>query len=293
MNKPSDEIPCNGSALAWLALLLLTPLLVSCYATTDRPAVYEGGVLDKDEIRAISGSYHVLDPNGSISSISFTPRTDLWPYRREDKAENVRGTPRLLATADMSLRSVTQMVEKPMVWRIDGVAILSRIPKTELILVSVPGETVRIDVGEEHGLMPASDKNKNKNLFFIIKQSGRTMMVKLVPDTDKGLRLAFPDIKFASGLSGSTPPLPTERVLAYVKKNALVVFGEDEVPIYLRSTPEQKDLVEKRIQTAFEESRRVEKLKSSKKAGKASEFEVKVPKEAADALRKALKEPKQ
>jgi len=292
MNKTRNEISYNGSAVAWLALLLLTPLLVSCFATTDRLAVYEGGVLDKDEINAISGSYHVLDPSGNISSISFTPRTDLWSYRRQDKEANVRGIPRLLATADMSLRSVTQLGESPSVWRIDGAAILSRIPKTDLILVSVPGETVRIDIGDEHGLMPASDRNKNKNLFFIIKQAGRTMMVKLIPDTDKGLKLAFPDIKFASGLSGSTPPLPTERVLAYLKKNALVVFDEDEVPIYLRSTPKQMELVEKRIQTAFAERRRAEIFKPSNKAGKGSGSGVKVSKEAADALRKALKEPK-
>jgi len=291
MNKTNYDVPCNGSAVAWLALLLLTPLLVSCFATTDRPAVYEGGVLDKDEINAISGSYHVLDPGGNISSISFTPRTDLWSYRREGKEENVRGTPRLLATADMSLRSVTQVGESPSVWRIDGVAILSRIPETDLILVSLPGEAVRIDIGEEHGLMPASDRNKNKNLFFIIKQAGRTMMVKLISESDEGLKLAFPDIKFSSGLSGSTPPLPTERVLAYLKKNALVVFDEDEVPIYLRSTPNQMGLVEKRIQTAFAESRREKIFKQSKAEGKASEFEVKVPREAADALLKALREP--
>ncbi len=292
MNKTSYEISYNGSAMAWFALLLLTPLLVSCFAATDRLAVYESGVLDKDEINAISGSYHVLDPNGGISSISFTPRTDLWPYRQQDKEENVRGIPHLFAAADMSLRSVTQLGEGPSVWRIDGAAILSRIPKTDLILVSVPGETLRIDIGDEHGLTPANDRNKNKNLFFIIRHSDRTMMVRLISDSDEGLKLAFPDIKFSSGLSGSTPPLPTDRVLAYLKKNAVVVFDEDEVPIYLRSTPNQMELVAKRIQAAFVETRKAKISKQSNAAVKEPAFKVEVSKEAADALRKAMKEPK-
>ena len=112
-------------------------------------------------------------------------------------------------------------------------------------------------------------------------------MVRLISESDKGLKLAFPDIKF----SGSKiPPLPTERVLTYLKKNALVIFDEEEVPIYLRTRPEQMKYLEKRIKIAFMKSRkkRMSEIRNKERSGSG----VRVPKKFADALRKALREPK-
>ena len=296
MNKTRNDIPFHVTAVAWPALfvLLLAPLLTSCFATTDDLAVYESSVLNKDEINTISGDYHVFEPGGNFSSISFTPRSELWPYRQPVKEPHGTQTPRLLAAANMSLKSVVVLLEDgdKMVWRIDGAAIFSRIPETDLILASVPGETLRVDVGDEAGLTPASEKNKNSNLFFIIKHDGKAMTIKLFSESDKGLKLAFQDIKFSSGLSRSTPSLPTERVLAYLKKNAVTVFDEDDSPTYLRSTPKQKILVEKRIHAAFEqtaaEKKRGKATSASKRGVNESEFKVTVPEESARALREAI-----
>ncbi len=285
MNKAKHDIPSRIPSVAWPALFVL--LLTSCFATTDSPAVYESAVLNKDEISTISGAYHLFEPNGNFSSISFTPRTKLQPYRQPGKTSHGMQMPHMLAAGNMSLKSVVVLGDGGnMVWRIDGAAIFSHIPGTELILASVPGETLQVDVGDESGMEPASEKNKNRNLFFIIKQEGKAITIKIFSETDEGLKLAFQDIKFSSGFSASTPPLPTERLLAYLKKNAVNVFDDDSLPTFLRSTPEQKILVEKRIHAAFAEKRRAKTSQHSD----ASEpgFAVKVPKDAAEELRKAI-----
>ena len=232
----------------FFALLFFLPL-AGCYATTDKLAVYEYAVLNSKEVEEIGGHYHLIEPNGSFSSLTFTARSDPWLYKKENLLARMGSIPffpqrpRELPAVDLSFREVIQFDNGDKgLWRIDGVAVFSSIPGTDLILASIAGETLQIFDSDSGEMTPRSEEQKNMNVFFVLKRDGKALTIKLFSENDEGLVKAFDD---------PSAPLPTDKLLNWLKKNATRVFDDDNPPTYLRSTPEQKARVEENIYAAF------------------------------------------
>lgn len=218
-------------------------MLTACYVTTDGLAVYEYATLNSEEVEAISGHYHLLDPNGSFSSLTFTSRSDPWPYQQDYMWQWFRSVPffpqrpQQLPAVSMSFKAVINSEDgDKRLSCIDGVIVFSRIPGTDLMLASIPGETLQIFSLNTGEMAPASDNSKNRNIFFLIKQNGMALTIKLFSENDEGLESAF---------ENPAAPLPTNKLLVWLKKNAVDAFDEENLPTYLRSTTEQKEQVKK------------------------------------------------
>lgn len=281
--------PGSGYSIRLFFLLLFSVALASCYATTDRLAIYEYAVLNEQEVKPLTGNYHLLEPNGSFSSLTFTARSDPWFYKKEGLLARMGAIPffpqrpRELPAVDLSFKGVINLEDGGKgLRRIDGVAVFSHVPGTELMLASIPGETLQFYVSDTGEMTPRSEEQKNMNTFFILKQDGKGLAIKLFSETDQGLAEAFDD---------PSAPLPTDKFLAWLKKNAANAFDEENLPTYLRSTPDQKEQVEKKINAAFAkggEKKARAKTRARQQAGAGDRnFEVAVSEAAARALRSA------
>jgi len=247
-------------------------------------------VLNSKEVEEIGGHYHLIEPNGSFSSLTFTARSDPWLYKKENLLARMGSIPffpqpaQKLPAVDMSFREVIQFDNGDKgLWRIDGVAVFSSIPGTDLILASIAGETLQIFDSDSGEMTPRSEEQKNMNVFFVLKRDGKALTIKLFSENDEGLVKAFDD---------PSAPLPTDKLLNWLKKNATSVFDDDNLPTYLRSTPEQKARVEENIYAAFAQNIAVKKKEKKKAAAKAesdaSVFDMAVSEAAARALREAI-----
>jgi len=248
MKKLTMVIAHNSCRRARAVVAFLFPvlLLTSCLADTDRVAVYPDGVLTRPEIEAIAGYYRLIELDGGFTSLSLVSRTEPWPYEQAPGAPASASNPgpviQALAAADVSLKSVGRFEGgDAFVLRLDGVAVLSRIPGTDLILASVPGET--FSIRDEQGKMtPPSEQNKTKNMFFVFQPAGKILTLKLYRENDEDLQRVF---GYKATLFGSSNPLPTASLLNYLKSRAARDFAEDDLPILIRSTRKQREATEK------------------------------------------------
>lgn len=267
-----------------LALLMLT----ACFATTDRLAVYEHGVLNKRQVDELAGHYHLIDGNGDFASLEIKPRSEPWPYAPDrswfGSPPFFPQGPRQLVAADMVLKSGSTIVPH----HFEGVAVFSQIPRTALILLSVPGETLKIDDPDKDGMLSAAGDpdSTGKNPFLVIKQDGKTITMKKFFENDEKLEQAFDNPQV---------PLPTGKFLNYLKTHAKGIFIDEDLPTYLRSTPQLKTLVEDKINAAFAEDRKKKEREKERQAklaakNKADADAAKAKKEAETAFMKAFGE---
>lgn len=260
--------PHTGSVFRVFLALLFLLTLTSCYMATDKLAVFARSVLSPQQVDALSGHYHIIELDGDFRSLSFTPRSEPWSYKQESPRVGLvpfyMKHPQQLATANMSFKTFLRSDNgNVFTSHIDGVVVFSHIPGTDLILGSIPEETLQ--ARDELGNMspPAGEKNKASNTFFILRQDGKAMTVKLFSKSDEGLKRAFPDIKLSSN-----SPLPTDRVLAYLEKHAAKAIDKEGASIYLRSTQQQKERVEQKFEMAVSENIKKEKAKIARKKAK-------------------------
>ena len=236
----------NRRRLQLITTALLSLLVASCFATTDRLAVYDFCELSPSEVNELVGQYHSIEPNGSISALTFSAREEEWPHRRERLWP---GTPpffpqraQSLAAATLKLTSITKFENGDIgVLHFEGVVVFSHIPGTDFILASMPGETLQARNEDGH-LSPRSEENAGKNLFFVFHQSGKALTVKFFGEDDEGLKQTFGN----PGL-----PLPTKKLLQYLRDNVQALFDEGDQTVLLRSTPTQQSQIEQQIETAF------------------------------------------
>jgi len=232
------------SPALWRAIsgAIIAIALTSCFATTDRLAVYEKTVLSQEQVAELAGYYGWVGEQRSIASISFAPRTDRWPYRPPGQASSKVQ----LASANFAFKSLTVFEDGDAAVRVlDGVAIFSAIPGTELILASIPGETLRLS-DETGNMTTASEQNTATNLFFVLKRDGSELRNQFYADDDEALRTAVGD---------PSKPLPVGKLLDYLQEHAEERFFAADLPAYSMSTPQQKRLFEQEINAALSEDR--------------------------------------
>ncbi len=266
-------------------MLLLLSSLVGCYATTDEPAYYPNDMLSKEQVGELTGHYHIIQLNGTVSSISFTPRDEFWHYDVEQSWFNALPfVPKKLGQAPTAKVNIAELAvyesgdKSP--WQLDGIAIFSHIPGTELILASLSGKTAQF-TNEEGTQGPLGEKYNSRNLFFIIDQSGKAVAIKLFSESNKALKSVFGDPK---------KPLPTAKLLSYLEKNATSIMQQEGLPTYLRSTAAQKDLITRNFNAAFIENKEKATLARREKAQKKAQEEAK--KKRAEARQKKAQENK-
>jgi len=74
------SLACN---VRILLVLLFSPMLTACFATTDSLAVFENNTLSQKQVDALIGYHHLIDNNGNFASLEIKPRTESWPYKQE------------------------------------------------------------------------------------------------------------------------------------------------------------------------------------------------------------------
>lgn len=231
-------------------LAILVAMLTSCLASTDRLAVFEETALSQEQVDALSGYYGWVGEQGKVSSLIFVPRKDHWPYRptpRSDDNQRQSAEQTLaLASADFTFKSLTIFEDgNSAIFVLTGVAVFSKIPETELILVSIAGETLRTN-NDDGSMEPASEQNASTNLFFVMQHDGKEIEQQFFSDDDQRLETAVGD---------PSEPLPAGELLDYLKAHAQERFLADERPTYRRSTPQQQRLIEQEMNAALSEDR--------------------------------------
>lgn len=233
-----------------IALGLLAAALTSCLASTDKLAVFEAMVFSEQQVDALTGYYAWVGERGNASSLIFAPRNKHWPYRPARRAMDGRQPsserPLDLAAADFTLKYLTLFEDgSSSIIVLVGVAVFSTIPETNLILMSIPGETLRVN-NDNGSMEPASEKNASTNLFFILKKDGNEITKQYYPDDDQFLKAAIGD---------PSNPLPVAELLGYLAAHAEQRFLANELPTYRLATPQTKKLIEQEMNAALSEDR--------------------------------------
>ncbi len=225
------------------AAVTLILLFIGCTPYSDRPAIFEDSALTQSQIEQLNGSYHSTGDNGDYVSLSWTARERSWQLRSiKDSSSAVNA---LFTTSLPAANWVKKGESDVLPLHFEGVALASYIPGTELILVAVPSATVRIREPNKPGLTESPDPTKptNKNIFAIFKKEGRTLTLKIFSDSDDSLKAIFGDLK---------KPLPTDRLLVYLKANAAKIMADESLPVYLRSSPSLAAHVDARIEASLD-----------------------------------------
>ena len=243
----------NRAAASWQSMrlflvLVLASFLASCFVTTDRLAIFERGVLSSNEVEALAAHYHRTEKNGALSSLSLTVRDKPWLYKKVTRGFG--GTtpffpPKAisLAAADMAMKTEggpdggSAMVE--------GIAIFSRIPGSDLILMSVPGETSKVTIGgdiADYSALDAAEAAQSKNLFFILEPNDEGLGLNMFLEGDEALKKAFASL---------AKPLPTDTLLAYLKDNPDEVSHRSSTLQFSKSSPAQRALYSQKIDAAL------------------------------------------
>lgn len=226
---------------AILGAVILTAL-TSCFATADKLAVYVETALSKNQVDALTGYYGWVGEKGNISSVSFAPRTDTWSYLPPERVTR----PLELASAEFALKSLTIFEDgDTAVFIVMGVAVFSGIPGTDLILVSIPGETLRLN-DKSGNMSPASEQNAKTNLFFILEHDGSELRKQFYSDDDEFLQTAVGD---------PSKPLPVDKLLDYLEKHAEERFLAEELTAYELATPQRERLIEQEMNAALSEDK--------------------------------------
>ncbi len=260
MNRRVKRARCCSVAARLFVTLVFVPVLSACFATTDRLAVFKNGVLSKNDVSALIGHYHILESNGTFGSLSFAPRKEPWLHRETSRQlgsqPNSPQRPMRLAAANLTLKSESASIQ------IQGVAVFSRIPGTDLILIGVPGETKKIGMTK---MLPFDqvEGGNDKSIFFVMKHSGEALTLRIFSDEDKGLKRSFNNLE---------APIPTDGLLSYLRTNAQSMLGKPNLPVLVRSTPGQQTYVEQRIDKVLAVAEEKEQQrKQAKKAKKESQ----------------------
>ena len=229
-------------------VLFLTPFLASCFVTTDRLAVYERDTLSSKEIEALAGDYHRTEENGALSSLSFTVRDKPWLYRKVNKGFG--GTPPFfpakaisLAAAEMTLK--TEGGPEGGSGMVEGVAVFSKIPGSDLILIGVPGETSKVTIDGEttdYATLGVVNAAQSKNLFFVLEPSDEGFGLNMFFEDDEALKKAFASL---------SKPLSTERLLTYLKDNSGEVSHKSNTLQFSKSSPAQRAIFTQKIESAL------------------------------------------
>jgi len=241
--------PRGCGAMAQVVLGLISALfLISCVVKTDRLAVYHDTVLTRAQIEKLAGYYGKVDINGGFFSLSLAPRTDPWPYEHYPEASanetGARPVREWLAAADVSLKSVAPLDDdSDLVIRLDGVAVLSRIPGTDLVLASIAGESASIQ--DQGKMMPLGDQGKNLNYFFVFQPAPKTLAIKLYSENDDDLQRVF---GYKASLLGSVDALPTAGLLSYLQSSATNDFSNGDIPILVQASQKQREAMEKKFE---------------------------------------------
>lgn len=272
-----------GAAISWrcvrlVFVLVLMPFLASCFVTTDRLAVYDHDVLSSKDIASLAGHYHHLGKNGAVSSLSFMLKSEPWPYRKVSRFPG--GTPpffpqkaTFLAAAEMVVKS-EGTPDGIMPSKFEGVAVFSKIPGSDLILIGVPGETVKITIDgrtDDYGAVDA-------NLFFVLAPHSDGIGFIMFSDVDEDLKKDFGDLAV---------PLRTEALLTYLKNHAGEISENRDTPHFTKSSPAQRNVFEQKIDAALSAAQRREKDGAEQDVPETQEFNVTVSEAAAQALRAA------
>ncbi|HHJ16654.1 MAG TPA: hypothetical protein ENJ80_08160 [Gammaproteobacteria bacterium] len=123
-------------------------------------------------------------------------------------------------------------------FRLDGVAVLSGIPGSDLVLASIAGET--LSVRDEQGKMTATSAQLNtRNIFFVFQPSGKAITLKLYPENDKELKRIFVETE---------NPLPTARLLDVLNATAVRDFATEDLPVLVQSSRKQREAIEKEFE---------------------------------------------
>ena len=232
-----------------ILVAIFAAILTSCLATTNKLAVFEETVLSQEQVDALTGYYAWVGEKTNVSSLILSARENHWSYRPTQRATNAwQQSPERtleLASASFTLKSLTIFDDgSSSIIVLMGVAVFSKIPDTDLILMSIPGETLR--VSDDGSMRPASERNASTNLFFVLRKDGNEIKNQYYQDDDQLLKAAIGD---------PSKPLPVDRLLDYLEEQAEERFLASELPTYSLATPQKQKLIEQEMNAALSEDR--------------------------------------